>query len=57
MGRYRAHKLDSAPQQEYLWIVVDTETSRVACINGTLAEYLTELEAERLAADLNRLDA
>ena len=57
MGRYRAHKLDSAPQPEYLWIVIDTETSKVAYLNGTWLEYLTEFEAERLAVELNRLNA
>jgi len=57
MERYRVHKLDSAPQPEYLWIVIDTETSKVARINGTWLEHLTEFEAERLAADLNKLNA
>lgn len=57
MGRYRVDKLDSAPRPEYLWIVIDTETSKVAYINGTWLEYLTEVEAERLAADLNVLNA
>jgi hypothetical protein len=56
MGRYTARQVSSAPRNGFDWLVLDTETGMVAQLNGVWLEYVTEIEAEQLVAELNRID-